>query len=181
MFFISEIGIQTDLITSQIVKPTSHTDFVPKSNDNQTLKHPFSPGAKPGHFIYFELDISRKTVNCLDTSSASFDSSPFFSEPAMRKVMSFILKAVHFDKNSNMSSSRGLRQSVKLCQTNYAQLSNECGPLSIFNVCLSFYHNFDYLKSYTFHDYQTSAYHLKPFACYALYHGKIAAHSIKEY
>ena len=24
--------------------------------DNQTLKHPFSPGASPGHFIYFELD-----------------------------------------------------------------------------------------------------------------------------
>ena len=48
------------------------------------------------------------------------------------------------------------------------------------NLCLSYNDSFDYLKNYTFENYQTCAKNIKPFLCHLLYNHAIPHNAIKE-
>ena len=134
----------------------------------------------PGHFIFFNFCLVTKKVKCIDSQDDSLSSSRYFCESTMRTLFSYVLRAMSYDPDTQLSTMRGFLPQVSLKRTAKQQISLECGVISAFNLILSLRYKFDFLNVYTFENYQRSVSNIKPLLLNIIFHGSVSFESIKE-
>ena len=134
----------------------------------------------PGHFLFFDFDLSTKKVKIIDSLFSSFSSSRYFCENTIRTFFSYLLRVLSFSSETKLSKLRGFKPSVSLTRNSTPQISLECGSISALNLILSLNNSHDYLKKYTFTDYSKCVKNIKPLLCHILYSQTIPFDSINE-
>ena len=134
----------------------------------------------PGHFIFFTFCLTTRKVKLIDSLSDSLSNSLYFCESTLRTLFSFVLRAKNYSSETELSKTRGFLPQVTSKRTVKKQTHLECGSVSAFNLIMSLRYNYDFLKAYTFDNYQESVSNIKPLLCHILYNHIVPFEAIKE-